>query len=234
MLGLVQRHAGVVARSLHEALPLELARLRVVAPGYLEPPSRLLDLTELRQRIGRRRIAELVAQGRDRRSQLAAAGLKQCEPRDRSAVRGINGERRAVAPLRGGVAPTGRGQVRAQGANVGGSLDRSGPRRDGRVERPSGSPQVAVELAVVGHARVGGEGRLQANHPLQRPRGCVVATGLDQAVDERGVGGDERRLGTVCLPRQDEPVREPVLGERDVAWPEIAATLPGSAASASS
>ena len=44
-----------------------------------------------------------------------------------------------------------------------------------------------MQLAQVGDARVGGEVRLQVDHPLKRALGLFVAAELDQRVDDHAV-----------------------------------------------
>ena len=57
---------------------------------------------------------------------------------------------------------------------------------------------------------------------------CAVAPGLDQAVDERRVGRDERRREPVRAAGERQAVGEPCRESAIVAWPVIAATLRGS------
>ncbi len=45
-----------------------------------------------------------------------------------------------------------------------------------------------MQLAEVGHARVGGEAGLEVDHLLERSLGGVVAPQLDLGVDEHGEG----------------------------------------------
>ena len=53
----------------------------------------------------------------------------------------------------------------------------------------AGAGEVAVQLAEVGHARVGGEVRLQVDHALERAAGRGVAAELDLGVDDHAVAG---------------------------------------------
>ena len=62
-----------------------------------------------------------------------------------------------------------------------------GHRAAGRHRRAHGGQravEVAVQLAEVGHARVGGEVGLAIDHLLQRPPGLWVAPELDEGVDD--------------------------------------------------
>ena len=80
-----------------------------------------------------------------------------------------------------------------QRAHVGVLLGRRAAGRHRRAHGGQRAGEVAVQLAEVGHARVGGEVGLAVDHLLQRAAGLGVAPELDEGVDDGAEGLDDRR-----------------------------------------
>ena len=140
------------------------------------------------------------------RRQPRAAGLRRRVLRrlaQRAAVRRAR-LRRPAADQR---------EVAAQHLDRGGVLGRRPSGRRGEVERARRAAEVAVQLAQVGHARVGREVRLQVREPLQRPPRVAVAAELDERVDRHRQRGQPglRAAG------EPQPAAEVVAREREAA-----------------
>ena len=104
-------------------------------------------------------------------------------------------------------------EVAAQHLDRGGVLGRRPSGRRGEIERARRPGEVAVQLAQVGHPRVGREVGLQVRQPLQRAAGVAVAAELDERVDRHRQRGQPglRAAG------EPQPAREVVAREREAA-----------------
>ena len=104
-------------------------------------------------------------------------------------------------------------EVAAQHLDRGGVLGRRPSGRRGEVERARRPGEVAVQLAQVGHPRVGREVGLQVRQPLQRAARVAVAAELDERVDRHRQRGQPglRAAG------EPQPAREVVAREREAA-----------------
>ena len=83
MLGLVEGDPGVRAGTLREQALLDRQALGVVAPRGTGEAGRFLDLAQLDQRVGRRRVSDLRSKRLDRGGILAAPGAQGGEAAER-------------------------------------------------------------------------------------------------------------------------------------------------------
>lgn len=88
-------------------------------------------------------------------------------------------------------------QVAEQRLDVGDVLRHLPARRDGQCHCLQRATKVAVQLAVVGDACVGGEVGTHVDHLLQRSACRLITAELDLRVDEHRVGAGELRRDAV-------------------------------------
>src|SRR6185503_21044040 len=102
-----------------------------------------------------------------------------------------------------------------QRLDVGDVLGRTAAGGDRQAHRVERAGQVAVQLAQVGDARVGGQVGLQVDHALQRARGGAVAAELDLGVDDDAERAGQAGGDAVGREPVAEAAEEVVAGERE-------------------
>ena len=155
--------------------------------GRGAPPGCELVLAQRDHVLGQGEPFDNAPEPCDRRPEPTAGRVDARQPRVR---------RRVAGELVGGAAvgKPGRGEIAAlelevteERLDVGDILGLVSAGGHGVLHGGEGAGQVAVQLAQVGHARVGGEVRLEVDHALERPGGGAVAAELDLGVDNHAV-----------------------------------------------
>jgi hypothetical protein len=154
-----------------------------------------LRLAEGDDVLRKRELRDDALQPRDRRPQPAAGDVGLREPGLGGRVVGHRRQGAAVVANGGVDLPDLQLEAAEQRAHVGVLLGDGAAGGDRRAHRAQSARQVAVQLAEVGDARVGGEIGLAIDHLLQRAAGLVVAAELDERVDERAERLVDHRRG---------------------------------------
>jgi hypothetical protein len=201
-LGVRQSTAGAVASELRASRP------QVHARGSRTVQRELELREEGKCASGRLALGE-AAQARGGHTKVATRRVHPRESLQRVRVAGHGSKRGKVGVPGCARAPEGQLEVANQRLHIREAF--RGATGGGReAHRTDRTDRVAGELAVIGHARVRGETRLEVHEPLDRARSVPVPAQLDLSVCDDCVGAREARRHTPGLDSETQLFAEVV------------------------